>query len=168
MKIALRTGLEVSLTWEEVEVGAIVGVRRNVESRKRGLSHREPAKPGQVWANEILGACGEQAFAKAFGLYWDGSFNRRGGGDVCGYQVRTTESEFLQVRESDSDLAIWVLVTGREPDFSIRGWIRGAEAKRPEYWRDLYRNGFSFFVPASALNPLSELPGLGGRLNGAA
>jgi hypothetical protein len=91
------------------------------------------------------------AFAKWLGVYWEPTINTfKGRADVAGCEVRarTHHSYELLVRNNDLDDRPYVLLTGLAPDFLIRGWLFGREAKRPEWLRDYGGNRQpAYFVP---------------------
>jgi hypothetical protein len=154
----------VELDWWEVEMAAIVGVRRRVEAEFREGRRDLYAAPNEVepssnWRTHIEGAIGELAFAKALGRYWNGSINTyRRGGDVGAVQVRTRSrhSYELNVRTHDRDEDYFVLLTGQAPRLCLRGWIRGADAKRSEWLKDHGGHGAAYFVPQAALHPFGD------------
>jgi hypothetical protein len=92
--------------------------------------------------------------AKSLGAYWHGFASDPFAlpGDVGRVQVRSTTREdgCLIVQRADPDDAWFVLVVGRVPTFRLAGWLPGAEAKRPEWWRANAPHP-AFFVPQHAL-----------------
>jgi hypothetical protein len=154
----------VELSWFEVEMAAIVGVRRRVEAEFREGRHDLYATPDEVepssnWQTQIEGAIGELAFAKALGRNWNGSINTyRRGGDVGAVQVRTRSrhSYELNVRTHDRDEDYFVLLTGQAPKLCLRGWIRGADAKRADWLKDHGGHGAAYFVPHSELHSFGD------------
>ena len=151
---------KVQLTPQEMMQGATIGVMRHCAAKRRNLPDRHGFK-GMGWAEHIEGACGEMAFARVMGWYYSCSVNTfKNGGDVGAIQVRTRSQHDYEliVRVDDRDDDQFVLVTGRAPDFIVRGWILGAEAKRPKEWLQTYGNREpAYFVPHSALLPLELL-----------
>jgi len=151
--------MEVALAWYEVQIAADVGVRRNVEALSK---NRKGTFEGglSTWESHILGACGEMAFAKATGLYWEAGVNTfKAGGDVGTVEVRTRSRHDYEliVRDDDPDGRIYFLVTGGPERFRLQGWIKSEEARRPE-WRKNH-GGYqpAYFVPHSALKSLDQL-----------
>ena len=71
-------------------------------------------------------------------------------------EVRCTDlaDGCLIVRANDAPERWYVLVTGKPPTFTVRGYIRGADARRPEYMRDPHGHRPAWFVPQSHLTPL--------------
>lgn len=155
-------GLKPTVTLEDYEIrlAAEVGISRRIESLRGGESrHRAGQEQGEAltWQQHIEGALGEMAFAKWRNLYWSGSVNTfQNGGDVGAIQVRTGSKpgHRLIIRESDKDEDVFVLLTGRAPTYTIHGWIRGRDAKRPEWRTDPGGHGIAFFVPQEALHAL--------------
>ena len=148
----------VTLTPYEIRIASTIGVERQVESV---LKRRKDAFgfEGLGWSEHIEGAMGELAVAKALDVHWGGPVNVFKGDDLPGIQVRTRSAHNweLYVRPGDSDEAIWVLVTGRCPDYWVRGWIVGREAKRREWLQTHGNRPAAYFVPTSRLRPLGEL-----------
>lgn len=152
--------IDVTLDWFELALAAEVGVRRQLESFREGRRDLYGAKSaegggrGRGWHLHIEGAAGELAVAKALGRFWNGSVNTfRQGGDVGAVQVRTRSRHWYDpiVRTHDRDEDYFVLVTGVAPSFRVVGWIRGADAKRPEWLRDHGGHGEAYFVPRDGL-----------------
>lgn len=150
----------IRLTWHEVALAAQLGMRRQIHALRdaRPDAYGRADVPG--WNDHIEGACGEMAAAKATGVYWTPTVDTfRKGGDVGQWQVRTRSRDDydLIVRDADADDAVFILVRGRTPCFEVVGWLRGGEAKRPE-WRHTHGDRpAAYFVPATALQPLSAL-----------
>lgn len=151
--------MNVSLEWFEVSRAALVGVSRNVEALRKGCQNRLPIN--DEWSIHILGALGECAFAKATNRYWNGSVNTfKAGGDIGeAIQIRTRSRHDydLIVRDGDRDDDLFVLVTGGPNDFRVHGWMRGKDAKRPEYRQNYGSYGAAFFVPKDKLLDVASL-----------
>lgn len=150
--------MDVTLTAHEMATAAWVGVRRQVESKRKGLQDKHGFS-GDGWGMHIEGAGGEMALAKYLGVYWDGSVNTFKRDDLPGIQVRTRSSHGyeLLVRPADSKDEVFVLVTGQMPSYRIRGWIRGADAMRLEWLKAHGGRPPAFFVPHGALKPMEAL-----------
>ncbi len=146
----------VTLTPAELRMAALVGLERQLEALSQSLPDRHGYE-GEGWNIHIEGAAGELALAKWLGRYWDGSVNTfQSGGDVGEIQVRTRSKEDydLLVRPGDKEDAVFVLVIGKAPRFRVVGWIRGADAKRPEWLRAYGGRAEAYFVPQHALKPV--------------
>jgi hypothetical protein len=152
--------IEVVLTPAESMMAAAVGALRHAESlhaNRRDAHGLRTDADGQ--SLHILGAAGELAVARVLGRYW--------GGDVCNFkradvgasvQVRTrSRPDYdLIVRDDDDPADVFVLVTGTPTRLSVHGWIRGGDARRPE-WRQTHGGRpAAWFVPQSALHPLAH------------
>lgn len=152
-------GVCVRLTWYELFLASSIGLKRHIEALQQNRHDRHGFK-GDGWGIHIEGAAGEMAAAKTLNRYYSGSVNTfQDGGDVGSLQVRTrSEASYdLIVRDGDKDEDIFVLVVGVAPEFEVIGWIKGCDAKRPE-WRQTHgRRPAAYFVPQSALRPMEEL-----------
>lgn len=150
--------IEITLSPEELMMCATVAAQRHVESLVSGRQDRHgAASSDNRLGHHFEGACGELALCKAKNMHWGGTVNSFKGADVGrNIQVRTRSRHDwdLIVRTDDSDLDWFVLVTGQAPDFTLRGYIKGRDAKRQEWLRDHGGHGDAYFVPQSALTPI--------------
>lgn len=148
----------VTLTMHEINMAANVGLMRQLCALKAG-KHDAHGFDGAGWSEHIEGACGELAVAKILGRYWDGSVNTWKADDLPGLQIRTRSRHDydLIVRPGDDDQAVFVLVTGQCPEYRVRGWITGAEAKRRELVRYYGCRPAAYFVPAEQLRGIEEI-----------
>jgi len=153
--------MDITLNWYEYSMAAEVGLRRSLESKRAGLEDAH----GLVtlgWSESIEGAIGELVVAKALNIYWDGSVNTFKAPDFPpNIQVRTRPhpEHDLIVRPVDDLFDIFVLVTGKCPSYTVRGFIHGYDARDPEW---LHNEGIGFrpdayFVPQWALKPIEGL-----------
>ena len=149
----------VTLTPAELMQAALVGVMREVQNRKAGRSHAWGGDAAEGWSYHVDGACGECAVAKLLGRFWSGAVGDLTADDVGPLQVRaTSHSEGrLILHPRDPDNRAFVLVTGRAPDLTVRGWIPAKEAKRREWWADPTGKRPAFFVPIGALADMALL-----------
>lgn len=150
---------QVSLEKYELQLASHVGCQRHVEAICADLQDRYGADKGG-WNLHIEGACGELAFAKLLNIYWNGSINTFGlGGDVGDIQVRTRSRHDYEliVRAKDRDGDAFVLVTGVAPNYVVRGWLFGQEAKRDEWLNAHGGRTPSWFIPHKELHPIFEL-----------
>lgn len=148
--------IEVSLEPFEVRLAAGVGMSRHVAALEKGLPDRHGFS-GDGWKVHIEGALGELVVAKALNRFWSGSVNTFKGGDVGRLQVRTRSSHTydLIVRSSDADEEYFVLVTGQCPHYRVHGWIKGADAKQPQWVQSHGDRPAAWFIPQNALKPLT-------------
>lgn len=151
--------IEVRLSPYEIDMAANVGLRRQLEALRSGLKDCHGFE-GDGWGVHIEGAMGEMAFAKASGMFWDGSVNTfRIQGDVGRVEVRTRSQHQYEliVRDNDKDDSYYVLVTGKYGEYQIRGYIVGAKAKKPRWSRTHGNRPAAFFVPHGAMEPVARL-----------
>lgn len=155
----------VRLCPQEVYMASIVGLRRQLEALRAGFKDRNGADcmpPAEAYFAHINGAQGECAAARSLGAYWPMTINApKALPDLLpDWQVRTrlNHEHDLIVRDDDSDDQRFVLVTGSGPEFMVHGWLLGRDAKRDEWRKDRGGRGAPcFWVPQSALRPLSEI-----------
>ena len=154
------SGKAITLTAYEMSMAANVGLQRQIAALTDRRPDRHGCKPEDGWNMHVEGACGEMAVAKALGVYWSGSVDTfKVGGDVGSLQVRTTRypDGKLIVRNSDRDTDVFLLVTGENGHYFVRGWLFGSECKRKEWHDNPGSREPAFFVPQTALNPLDTL-----------
>ena len=151
--------VDVTLAPHEMVFAAWTGVRRNVESKRRGL-HHSAGYEGDGWGENIEGAGGELAVAKALNVYWDGSVNTFKQPDLPGLQVRTRSRHDydLIIRPGDAPEERYILVTGQMPNYRIQGWARGSDVMLPQFLKEYGGRPAAYFVPASKLQPIETLP----------
>ena len=154
--------MDVTLTWPELQIAAMIGVQRHVMNLKEDWKDFTNKPADRNWQNHVEGAAGEMAVAKAFGFYWSGSVGDRKAKDVGGLQVRTrSRTDYdLILHDHDNDGDRFVLVVGLAPRFSLVGWIYGHEGKKREYWKDPARERPAYFVPQAVLHSMDELMSL--------
>jgi hypothetical protein len=148
----------VTLTARELLHAAHVGITRRVISLTKAHRPRYGVGVDHPWQLDIEGACGEYAVAKVTGLVWTGATSRLCDvGDNVEVRTRSRAEYDLIVHPADADDRFFVLVTGTAPSYTIRGFLRGLEAKVPAYWQDPAGGRPAFFVPAGALRPIGDL-----------
>lgn len=150
---------QIRLDWPEVMVAAITGVMRQIAALKAERPERHGADPANGWSLHINGALGEQVFAKYLGEYWHPSVNTfKTLGDVGRWEVRTRPRHDwdLIVRADDDERRSFVLITGVCPNYLVRGWILGRDAKQDQWKRAHGDREEAWFVPAGALHPICE------------
>jgi hypothetical protein len=149
----------VKLSQREMIIAAQVGAMRHISSLAKGLRDKHGCKLDAGWQVHIEGACGEMAFAKGIGLYWDAGVDTFKAPDVGLIQVRTRSKDYYEliVRKDDPD-EIFVLVTGTAPCYTIRGWMNGKDAKQEKWLKGHGGREEAYFVPQSALSGINSLP----------
>jgi len=148
----------VTLTVEEIEKAATVGVQRHCNKLRKSWSNSYGVRDLE-WQIDIEGAIAELAVAKWAGLPWNGSVGVPDyDGDVGRAHVRSTSHHHgrLILHDSDADGAAFILVTGTAPRLRLEGWLFAKEGKRPEYLDELRSGGKSYFVPQSKLRPITN------------
>jgi hypothetical protein len=168
------------MTWDEVKLYATVGIERRISGLKENRQNTYNMKAGDEWKNDIEGAGGEMAVAKALGLYWSGALGVLRAPDLSGYarriEVRTTAvpTGHLLLHPRDPDNAICILVVGSTPRFELKGWILGKDGKLKVYEKELNPGRPAFCVPQEALRrfpigpveaPAPQPPATDGPLN---
>ena len=151
----------VTLTNSEFSMASHVGYLRNLSAVQANRRIQHGIDPDDVWRAHIEGACGECALAKFLGWFWDGSVDTfRNRPDLGNIEIRTRSkhSYDLIVREDDDPDNVFVLVTGIAPNYRIRGWIRGKDARRDEWKQSYGGRPEAWFVPSEALKPFKEGP----------
>lgn len=155
--------MNIILEKHEVLMAAFVGAQRRTNSMFMGATHLAGYK-GDAWSNDIQGAAGEVAVAKALNKYWEGAtaYDPQKC-DVGGYiDVRTRSQHNYDhlIRPADKDHVPQVLVTGMVPNFVLRGWLYGGEAKREEWLQGHGGRDPAYFVPQRCLRSIPELMAL--------
>lgn len=155
-------GIRVQLSWNEVHMAATVGILRNIQALKQGRPQCHGAKDEEMWRYHVEGAAGELAFSKAMNIHWEAHSNVFKVPDIgSNLQIRTRSHDDwdLIVRDNDSDDEIFILLVGEIPNYRVVGWIRGVDAKRAEWYKDMGKRGKpAYFVPQEYLNPIELLP----------
>lgn len=112
----------------------------------------------------LLGAAGEMAVASHLGLkefLYKETEAKRGSCDLPSIDVKTRSrhSYDLIVQKNESPNKKFVLVTIEHKKTLIHGWICGNDAMKEEYWSDPAGGRPAYFVPKTALMPMSTLNG---------
>lgn len=158
------------LTPDERALGVFVGELRQKEAERLGHTDRHGADMEDGFNIHIMGATGEVAFCKSINLcrVWNGrlvypilTVNAGKAPDFGkNIQVRTRsrQSYELIVRDDDSDDQVHVVTVQGSQLWTVKGWVWGHEAKRPEWKKNHGGRGDAWFVPDDALHDLSEIP----------
>jgi hypothetical protein len=147
--------MKITLADHELRMAATVGLHRQLSALARGLEDKHGADPEEGWGYHIEGSCGELAVAKSVGRYWDGSVDTfRRIPDLGHVEIRTRSKHCYEliVRKDDDPEKIFIHVTGRAPHFWIRGWMKGADAQRDEWWQNHGDREWAWFVPNNELH----------------
>lgn len=151
----------VQLTPAEIMMAATIGIMRQATNIRDSRKDRYGASKKDGWQLHVEGALGEAAVAKGLDIFWNGSIGTFSAPDVADLQVRSTmwSSGSLIVHKADSSKEIFILVTGVNGKYVLRGWMYGADAKNDEkYWKDPKKeNRYAYFVPQRDLEPMNKL-----------
>lgn len=151
--------IEIKMTPSQIVQAGIVGVLRQSQNIQKRRAARYGASDNNDWQLHIEGCLGEMAVAFHFGLFWDGKVGIMTSGDVGKIEVRTrSEPRYsLIVHHTDNDDSRFVLVTGKNGDYCLRGWMFGRVAKDEKWWSDPSGQGRpAYFVPAEELRDMTE------------
>ena len=156
------TSVLITLLPYEYVTAANVGARRVSTAIFRNSENQHGFKKGHGWDEHIEGACAEMAVAKHFDIYWDGSNGTYKLPDLSGsMQVRWTpyENGKLIVRPADDEYCKYVLVTGKCPSYTIRGYIQGVSAKNESFLDNLGDSSRPavYAIPQSSLLDIKEI-----------
>jgi hypothetical protein len=152
--------VSVSLTQEELYTCSIIGARRQIESLMDGREDQHGFDGYNGWTVHIEGVCGELAVAKYLNIHYGFHVNTfKTGRDVgiCEVRTRSEHHYDLLVRPNDADERPFVHLTGRAPQYVLRGWLWGHEAKQKKFAKNYGGRPSAFFVPQEHLRPMEEL-----------
>jgi hypothetical protein len=163
----------VSLTLAESRVVANVGLERELTNRflQRPTTYGNEGEDN--WTGHVEAAASEYVVAKIAEVPWINQ-NVRNLRNAKGEKIpdlltfievrwRSREDWDLLAHPEDPDDRALVLVTGRIPKFTIRGWMWARDAKnRERFWDDPSKRAGkksrpAFFVPQRVLRPFDEL-----------
>lgn len=153
----------IELTKQEYVFSACIGVQRRVASQMRGDHETRENMKRKTHAERffynVCGSCGECAVGKAINQYWHASVDAPKEDPDVGRDIQSrcyAEAWYdLIIRDDDPQDHRYVLIIGEPPDFDIKGWIHGAEARTHNEW---YRKDDpsigqpSWWIPQSALH----------------
>ena len=146
----------VKLNANEVLVASYVGARRNAEASFKNRKPRFPEKVvGELWGFHIESAHAELAVCKYLGVYWGFGVNTFHVEDIVNtnLEIRWSSRSDLKVRPDDTGVVI--SVTGKCPDYEIKGWIEAKNALQDKWRYD--KEPICYFVPHKELKPIEEL-----------
>lgn len=145
---------QVELTRSEMLMALTIGGWRHIESILVGRKNGHGKTDSGGWTEHIEGAGGEIAAGKVLGRYWGGDCNTFKKADIGSQvQVRTRSKLHydLLVRDDDQDEHVFILVVGQIPCFEVVGYMRGVDAKRPEWRRAYGGREEAWFIPRQQL-----------------
>jgi hypothetical protein len=156
--------IEVPLTWREVALAAQRGLSRCLHNLKDGRKDANGAEKAYgIGADfHVMGAIGEAAVAKHYGILWEPmAFGRIDVGDL---EVRATDYHLgrLVLHPNDRNSCPYILARLHKlPVVVLVGWMIGEDAKRDEWWGECNPakpNGRpAFWVPNDLLHAVEEL-----------
>lgn len=135
---------------------AQVGVIRHLQFIKRKARPMYGLDVNTDWKLQIEGAMSEYALAKYLNVHWEG-VGFPDADDVGKEDVRVTEYDdgHLILHPRDKDHKNYWLLTGKNGQYTVRGFIKGKEGKSDKYWRKRIlpdgRDRSAYFVPQSVL-----------------
>jgi hypothetical protein len=142
-------------------MAAECGIMRNIAAIIDGRADAYGLdEDDEGWSKHVEGACGEVAAAKVLGRFWSPTANAFSAPDIgrkIGVRTRSRHDYDLNIRPSDKPDHVYVLVTGRAPNFIVRGYMLGADARRDEWLRDYGGRPSAWFVPQDALLDIDDL-----------
>ncbi len=145
----------VSLVPFEMHQAGTVALIRMIDNIAHGRNETHGASnDADSWSRHIEGALAEFAVCKYRGWYW-GGVGQIGSADVANRNIEIRWTKYqagrLIIHKQDSDAALFCLVTGQLGTYSIRGWIRGVNGKRDEWWTAPQKGRPAYFVPQNEL-----------------
>lgn len=146
----------VKLNANEMLVATYVGSRRNAESIYKQRKPRfAESKVGELWGFHIESAHAELAVCKFLGVYWGFGVNTFHVSDIVdtNLEIRWSTRKDLKVRPDDN--GIIVSVTGKCPEYEIKGWINSEDAKQEKWLHNVHP--ICYFVPHEFLNSPESL-----------
>ena len=158
-------GIYVELTAYEMFQAAAYGVMRSIEDIKLNRPNRFGAKPEEGWQISVEGTMGECVVAKAFDIYWNGNLGDLKAPDVGDLHVRTTPYKtgrlILHKPKKDNPNDYYILVTGINGKYYVRGGLMAFEGQFPQYWTQPNRKKSpAYFVPQDRLDDIEFVRGI--------
>jgi hypothetical protein len=161
----MNEGQEVTLTWAEFYTAAAAGLLRftisTMQNNKVRLDDFHQGAWQSILDSNIKGCVGEMAVAKYINTYWPAranTFKREADiGRWLEVRARVHTNHDLIVRDDDPPDRAYVLIVGSGPRLWVIGWIKGADAHRPEWRANHGGHEPAYFVPQAELRPMAEL-----------
>lgn len=144
---------QIILSPAEIQMASLVGCQRAIENIKNNdIYSRSGESQHDLFGRMVIGALAEAALAKHLNKFW--SKGVKGSADVDDVDVRCTHyhSGDLEMHTWDKDDRKYYLLTGMLGTYTVKGWIYGKDAKKPEFWK-VKKEGRDpqFWVPQSYL-----------------
>jgi hypothetical protein len=158
----------IKLSLAEMIHGASIGAIRHYEAEQanRKMSSSFSKTEKDPMASHVQGAVGEIVVAKALGMYFNPTVNSFKAADLShDIQVRLRIRHDADMGHNDNDNPdhLYVLVTGRGPEYCVHGWEQGKNIRRQEFRQSYSALGSLWFVPQRALRPVQDLINLVGK-----
>lgn len=152
----------IHLSTGQTIIGSEIGRCRHLQNVAKKRAVTRGARPDWRWQEHIEGALAELALSAWTGLSWDGAIGDLGASDVGPYEVKWVSNASKKLLIHYDNLKPdkpYVLVCGLAPDYVLRGWLWGHEAKDPGFREDPNNQGRpTALVPTSYLRLMIELP----------
>lgn len=155
--------MRIALTNDERKKYAMVGVHRRSNALERGRKGAHGFNRDNVgWQIDCEAAMAEYAAAKALGVTYspvDDALDTHLGDIGRHLQIRSTQynTGSLLVHDRDPEDDYFILVTGQDGVYDIRGWIQAKHAKQPAWWK-VYKGRGAYWVGQQHLQPMGKLP----------
>jgi hypothetical protein len=139
MKMNLET-----LTPDEMDLSALVARERFLRCRANGQRHKYGRKDEDHNVRKEIESVGSEIFAaRKLGRTWVDSLKPDPKGDIGDWlQVRHTPRRYGRLlvhtpEQGDDPTHIFFLVVGTFPRYRLVGWLKGSEAQKQQYWKEL-------------------------------
>lgn len=155
--------IDIRITLPEFDLAMGVARLRIMASAMLKLDHATTYDRTMIkrLEEEVVGACGEIAVGKWIGGWFVPSVNTFHRVPDCMHNIEVRSTARLDgkliVRNNDKDDRRFVLALVTGEMVSLAGWVLGADAKRKEWAMNPNGNRDAWFVPQSALNPMTSL-----------
>ena len=156
--------MKIRLEGAEVALARHLAAHRYKSNRAGKIGDQQVGKQDEAFI-DLNGVGGELAVAKALNVWPDLSISpRKGGADLvsngCRIDVKTThypDGKLLAVTSKDpGDVDVFILVTGRIPEYTIVGWCWAHELINPDRIGDL-GHGPTYYLEQSKLRGFGDV-----------
>lgn len=156
----------VSLEKSELFYAAFGGFMRTITARLDGRK-LEAGRSDEGFDYDVLGMITEFAVAKHYNRFYSPKAHQLDTktGDLKDLQVKGIARADLSLIVRENDLPDFKFVLGlvnfADRTVELLGWLRGVEAKVPQFWREKDRSKgihrSAYFVPQENLHPMESL-----------